>query len=503
MRRVTRENRTLWYKMTVLQQPERARACGSGQKANSDRRPVDPPPVVELRISEGCNEETATDITFDYNAHFFLYASLEDARVKAPGKAGLNNNPPILTGVPASGMAYLDRPNEAGYFIFPDLSVRHEGFYKLNFSLFETTKEEKDFDMEPKGGDLPPGVDWRMEIDTRPFHVFSAKKFPGLMESTSLSKTVADQGCRVRIRRDIRMRKREPKPNSDYNRQEKYAENRPVTPASKDPRGLRSRSMSNASEPHTQYVADPPRRPSVVDVPHVIPPPPPSGFEAPQASRGHLSFGDPSVPQYAAPRYVPPPPQPVQLPPMSPTGPYPTAQSPYIKPDTSNYPPSGNMSCAPSPAHSIKHEFFDRRSSVSSYAPPPSPSVHSGDYGRRDSHQYPPQNVGYVPPRALQPIQPAPPPARPDPLRINSILGCPPPALEVDTEPRLPSPMMRAGSKRKFEDVFLPSTESLVNGQRPQEPRYNYEVHANYVSHGTYNSAEGKPVTVPFNYFRM
>ena len=30
--RITRENRSLWYQMTVLQQPERARACGSGMK---------------------------------------------------------------------------------------------------------------------------------------------------------------------------------------------------------------------------------------------------------------------------------------------------------------------------------------------------------------------------------------------------------------------------------------------------------------------------------------
>jgi hypothetical protein len=30
--RVTRGNRSLWYQMTVLQQPERARACGSGMK---------------------------------------------------------------------------------------------------------------------------------------------------------------------------------------------------------------------------------------------------------------------------------------------------------------------------------------------------------------------------------------------------------------------------------------------------------------------------------------
>ncbi|ESU06761.1 hypothetical protein FGSG_11955 [Fusarium graminearum PH-1] len=217
--RVTRGNRSLWYQLTVLQQPERARACGSGMKANSDRRPVDPPPVVELRIVEGPTLEEGKDVTFDYNANFFLYASLEHARPIASCRVSTptTNNPPILTGVPASGMAYLDRPSEAGYFIFPDLSVRHEGLYRLTFSLFETTKEEQDFDIQPADGDLPPGVDFRMEIKTDPFSVFSAKKFPGLMESTQLSKTVADQGCRVRIRRDVRMRKRDTKSGGNNN----------------------------------------------------------------------------------------------------------------------------------------------------------------------------------------------------------------------------------------------------------------------------------------------
>ncbi|OAA70473.1 red and blue light sensing protein [Cordyceps fumosorosea ARSEF 2679] len=252
--RITRENRSLWYQLRVLQQPERARACGAGMKANSDRRPVDPPPVVELRIIEGPSVETGKDITFDYNANFFLYASLEQARPMAHGRVQTpaTLNPPILTGVPASGMAYLDRPNEAGYFIFPDLSVRHEGYFRLSFSLFETTKEEKDFDLEP-ASDMPPGVDWRMEIKTKPFNVFSAKKFPGLMESTTLSKIVADQGCRVRIRRDVRMRKRDAKPAaSSDSREEAYRKPAPV-PSKNNNSNPRHRSISNASEhrPHT------------------------------------------------------------------------------------------------------------------------------------------------------------------------------------------------------------------------------------------------------------
>jgi hypothetical protein len=34
--RVTREKRSLWYQLSVLQQPERARACGAGSKGKTD-----------------------------------------------------------------------------------------------------------------------------------------------------------------------------------------------------------------------------------------------------------------------------------------------------------------------------------------------------------------------------------------------------------------------------------------------------------------------------------
>ena len=60
------------------------------------------------------------------------------------------NTPPVLTGMPVSGMAYLDRPQEAGYFLFPDLSVRHEGRYRLTFNLYEQTKDEKDMDADER-----------------------------------------------------------------------------------------------------------------------------------------------------------------------------------------------------------------------------------------------------------------------------------------------------------------------------------------------------------------
>ena len=186
---------------------------------------MDPPPVVQLNVVDETSNE---DITMWYDAGFMLYASLEIARPMAHGRMHTQTNPPVLTGVAVASTAYLEKPSKAGYFIFPDLSVRHEGWYRLKFSLFEAVKHAEDadtnrpFDSSAKDvyrGEAIPhqGMANRMEVQSSPFQVFSAKKFPGLSESTDISKLVADQGCRVRIRREIRQRKRatDDKPEDD------------------------------------------------------------------------------------------------------------------------------------------------------------------------------------------------------------------------------------------------------------------------------------------------
>lgn len=207
---------------------------------------MDPPPIVELRIFEG---DAMNDITFSYKANFFLFATLEPARPIAQGRVPQTQSAfPVLTGMFVSGMAYLDRPEPAGYFLFPDLSVRHEGRYRLSFNLYEDPKEAKDADAE-----VPPNhpsknvsklqipnapklfVEWRLEVKSKPFTVFSAKKFPGLAESTVLSRIVAEQGCRVRIRRDVRMRRREDKGHPEFEDYEEVEYSRAGATPAPDP----------------------------------------------------------------------------------------------------------------------------------------------------------------------------------------------------------------------------------------------------------------------------
>lgn len=279
--------------------------------AAADRRPVDPPPVVQLRIFECDHDDVKKDITLSYLANFFVFASLEFARPMAHGRVQGQPPSPVLTGVPVAGVAYLDRPSQAGYFIFPDLSVRHEGLYRLNFSLYEGVKDPKDEDKDAPlpaesstGSNMGPSVpqtfmNFRLDVRSIPFTVYSAKKFPGLSESTPLSRMVAEQGCRVRIRRDVRMRRRDSKTGKEYGYEDDYlgSDAYPGTPIE------RPRSVSNASMDNGYgYCATPQPELTYPPQPYhqVSPIPPPAGPHPTQMPQTHLTFG--ATQTYCAPQ---------------------------------------------------------------------------------------------------------------------------------------------------------------------------------------------------------
>lgn len=477
IRRCTVGGRTLWYHLECIQQPERARACGSGPKSSADRRPVDPPPVVQLRIFEGPTFEQAkhNDITFLYNADMFCFATLEQARVIAHGRvqSSVANTPPVLTGAPVSGMAYLDRPEEAGYFIFPDLSVRHEGRYRLIFSLYERFKSPEDATQ----GNADQGDEYfemRGIIKTNEFTVFSAKKFPGLTESTTLSRTVAEQGCRVRIRREVRVRRRDRKPGvpGAEDHEEDYSHRAPrETP---DPqRDYRARSMSTDNNQRTgAYISEPQRRPSGVEYPR-----PPPTFTAGGSNGGHLAFGGPnsahSTSQYPQPYHrdggasssSSVPPSPSYAPSQSATFPPP---SPYA---ATQQRPQQNYERPPS-----QH---------SHYAPPPQPSP------QRETYPYDctrPSSSSYaLPSQSFPSIMEKPAPAfnRPaEPKIILPSVAHLAPPLEADRN--LPPPLPGFSAKRSFDDTFRSDdpygrVQSHKNGSRPSDVVHDAENHSNMI----------------------
>ncbi|KAI0479043.1 velvet factor-domain-containing protein [Xylariaceae sp. FL0804] len=477
--RITKAGRHLWYQLEVLQQPERARACGSGPKSSADRRPVDPPPVVILRVFEGENWEGAKDITFDYNVDFFCYASLEHARPIAHGRVQTPaaTTPPVLTGFPVSGCCYLDRPDPAGYFLFPDLSVRHEGRYRLVFSLYELIKDEADqdadapqFDPEGSGITLPGDACHRMDLKSMDFSVYSAKKFPGLTESTTLSRTVADQGCRVRIRRDVRMRRRETKEAaaSEYNKnaEGEYSRRR-RTPT---PEGYRTRSLSNTSMERTVFPEQ--RRPSNTE--YGAPPPPPP-YQNGQPNTAVLNFGGPGGgPNFAQP-----------FGPAHAANPHSTPVSPaqIAFPHNAKYPAPVSSPTYPSPAYSNyeSSEPDTPRRSSATYAPIyAKPS--SSSFDPRSSTSSTP-SIGQM--ASLTKLFPSP-VAEGAHAAIAPLKG--PPCY----------PLQESRSTKRQADETFPTNQDgrIVQGNRPPPTDYN----ANHINPNVaqYVDRHGQYKTLPF-----
>ncbi|KAL4737992.1 velvet factor-domain-containing protein [Aspergillus similis] len=513
--RITREGKKITYKMSIMQQPKRARACGQGSKSHTDRRPVDPPPVIELNIfeSDPHDDSNKTDITFIYNANFFLFATLEPERPIATGKLMTNQGSPVLTGVPVAGVAYLDKPNRAGYFIFPDLSVRNEGSYRFSFHLFEQIKDPKDATegTQPMPSPVPGKLsspqeflEFRLEVISNPFIVYSAKKFPGLTTSTPISRMIAEQGCRVRIRRDVRMRRRGDKRTEeyDYDNERAYNNRRAEQYVGSDayanaPERPRSTSISTNIDPYSY----PSRRPSAAEYGQQIaqpyqrpmastPAPSSTPIPAPIPVPGPVAL-PPSTPSPASAHAPAPPSVPLAAPPPLHTPSYQShlsfgaTQTQYPAPQLSHIPQQSTTPTHPySPRSSISH---GRNQSIGEYEPSMGyPGSQPRLTAERPSYGQPSQTTWLPPLRhSLEPSG-----TSRSKTPSNMITSLPPiqSLSELPTTPSQPSSTIGSSpanehgprlwetnsmlSKRTYEESFGHDDRPLYNGMRPDSETY-------------------------------
>lgn len=202
--------------------------CGFGDK---DRRLICPPPCVKLRIQYSETGEELTSIKdidisqFTVVAELFSVDEQENLSVIEPDQpitftssistplnlkgttrygqqqgqsqhsiiSGLQTPIRNLTGAcVATAFKLYDLDDDIGiWFIFHDLSVRTEGNFRLKFSF--TCLEPNPL--------LHSGVPMLCFAFSQPFRSYSAKKFPGVVETTELSRCFALQGIRIAIRR--------------------------------------------------------------------------------------------------------------------------------------------------------------------------------------------------------------------------------------------------------------------------------------------------------------
>lgn len=179
------------YEIFFRQQPIAARCCGYGER---DRRVIDPPPIVQLRIN---NPDLSPDEMYDRIHHpaYVVHCSIWNAE----GNEDFTNMPNeyvrpgkrIMGSLVSSPFVGEDENGQEGcFFCFPDMSVRTPGTFRLKFSLVVVDISHRCF-VAPIKSSIMSDV----------FKVYNAKDFPGMQASTPLTKRLKEQGCLISIKK--------------------------------------------------------------------------------------------------------------------------------------------------------------------------------------------------------------------------------------------------------------------------------------------------------------
>ncbi|KAI9271359.1 velvet factor-domain-containing protein [Sporodiniella umbellata] len=194
------------YLLTVRQHPKRARLCSFKEKV--DRRPLDPPPIVQLH-----QKNSISFNNYWNSSSFFLLATMIDP--SNGHDINVVNGHKTTAGTISQSLHKLrDTDNREGaFFVFSDISIRIEGAFSLKFTLFQIDGLQ---------------VHRLCAVVSEIFQVYSPKKFPGMSESTEITRLFSEQGVRIRIRKEARARNILPvkrQPDSQEQESKRYSLN--------------------------------------------------------------------------------------------------------------------------------------------------------------------------------------------------------------------------------------------------------------------------------------
>ena len=220
--------------LTVRQQPLAARACGFGER---DRRVIDPPPIVQLTLADfdPGSPSDVSELRYPFNVvHCTLLSSTTpSADVTAITDPSTHRTTRRLMGTlvaspfvgsdpdsrSSSAIAGSDTNNHnqpiSCFFIFPDLSCRTPGPYRLNFTLMRLGSE-----ITLLGG----RTQIVSSVTTEVFQVFSAKDFPGMRASTGLTRGLKKLGAGVSVKKGNGGKGKGPKDEKHQEKEESSSE---------------------------------------------------------------------------------------------------------------------------------------------------------------------------------------------------------------------------------------------------------------------------------------
>ncbi|KAI9485964.1 MAG: velvet factor-domain-containing protein [Benjaminiella poitrasii] len=211
------------HELEMVQQPLRARMCGNGAK---DRRPISPPPILKLTVKKEtgeivspealnisflvvmcdfCQESGPTQSEQTVNSkrqQIDTFSEVVSFPLSAFDAEGNQNYPvfrlrSLVGSLVSSAIKLYDTEGNLGiYFIFQDICLRTEGVFRLKFSLIDIGSA---YSQTVNTSTVSRVL---KVVESEPFTVYTAKKFPGVVQSTSLSKCFALQGIKIPIHRE-------------------------------------------------------------------------------------------------------------------------------------------------------------------------------------------------------------------------------------------------------------------------------------------------------------
>ena len=225
--RIVCETPPLDYILSIRQQPVAARACGYGER---DRRVIDPPPILDIKITDRATGEPEQDP----NAMLALHCTL----LSADGQEDQTEQPPthqdmmytrLLMGtLVASPYPGKDENGISGmFFVFSDLSCRKAGTFRLRFKLLRVDPTH-----------LLPGAVHAIvgNIVSDVFTVYPAKDFPGMRASSSLLMALRTGGLSVGIKKGSVARKEQGKGRPRESNSAESSSNNSSSESGDDPR---------------------------------------------------------------------------------------------------------------------------------------------------------------------------------------------------------------------------------------------------------------------------
>lgn len=225
----SRDDNRKRYTLFVRQEPVGARASNRGK----DRRDVDPPPIIQLLITD-FDPSSARDVNDLKYGAYVVHCSLHSAEISSSPPSGTGDSVRLaqnqLTGTlvaspffiladpepatapqhPASGTVGAVSPSQsvllnaeiskvlpATFFVFDDLSIRTVGHYRLKFTLLRM-----DETLMVQGSHVPAIAESWSHV----FQVFAPKAFPGMTKTSPLAEGLKNGGLKLRPKQGAEVR---------------------------------------------------------------------------------------------------------------------------------------------------------------------------------------------------------------------------------------------------------------------------------------------------------